>query len=165
VTPRHWRCLPAIANWPYQQAAGPTGANAMRNIIISLFAFTSLTAYAGTLTVDISGISKASGTLKIRLDASADGYNGKIAPLMGKAIKISDKKPLSVSFADLPAGEYAISVMHDENDNGELDSNILGIPKEAYGFSNNPRVMRKPRFDETKFTVGADAKTIAIELL
>ena len=39
----------------------------------------------------------------------------------------------------LPYGKYAIAVYHDKNVNGELDSNLLGIPKEAYGFSNNAR--------------------------
>lgn len=40
---------------------------------------------------------------------------------------------------DLPAGEYAVKVFHDENGNGELDTRMFGIPKEAYGFSNNAR--------------------------
>ena len=39
----------------------------------------------------------------------------------------------------LPFGNYAITLFHDENSNMELDTNILGIPKEPYGFSNNAK--------------------------
>ena len=55
------------------------------------------------------------------------------------------------------AGNYAVQVMHDENDNNKLDTNFLGIPSEGYGFSNNPNVMRRAHFDEARFEVGADA--------
>jgi uncharacterized protein (DUF2141 family) len=41
------------------------------------------------------------------------------------------------TFKDVPSGTYAISVMHDTNDNKELDSNFFGIPKEGFGFSND----------------------------
>jgi uncharacterized protein (DUF2141 family) len=42
-----------------------------------------------------------------------------------------------IAFADLPRGQYAVSVYQDSNNNGQLDKNIFGIPKEKYGFSNN----------------------------
>lgn len=52
--------------------------------------------------------------------------------------------------------------MHDENGNGKLDTNAVGMPIEGYGFSNNPRVMRKATFDEAAFAV--DDKGTVIEL-
>lgn len=45
---------------------------------------------------------------------------------------------------DLPPGTYAISVFLDENGNGKLDQNVIGIPKERFGFSNNPRILTGP---------------------
>lgn len=42
-----------------------------------------------------------------------------------------------IVFAELPRGQYAVSVYQDSNNNGQLDKNIFGIPKEKYGFSNN----------------------------
>lgn len=44
---------------------------------------------------------------------------------------------ITVTFEDLPAGDYAISLYHDINDNEELDKNLMGIPKEPFGFSND----------------------------
>ncbi len=45
-------------------------------------------------------------------------------------------------FEDFPPGAYAITVIHDENMNGKLDTNWLGIPKEGYGFSNDVKPLR-----------------------
>ncbi len=59
-------------------------------------------------------------------------------------------------FASVPPGTYAISVMHDENDNQKLDKNFLGIPKEGYGASNNhTHAMSTPTWEESKFVVEA----------
>lgn len=47
------------------------------------------------------------------------------------------KGTMHVFFKDVPAGEYAIAVYHDENENLKMDSNLIGMPKEGYGFSND----------------------------
>jgi uncharacterized protein (DUF2141 family) len=58
------------------------------------------------------------------------------------------------TFVDVPPGTYAVAVMHDENANGKLDTNFLGIPTEGYGVSNNHRhAMSAPTWDESKFEV------------
>ena len=56
-------------------------------------------------------------------------------------------------FDDLPSGDYAVALFHDENDNGRLDR-MIGIPTEGVGFSNNPRlVFGPPRFLQARFAV------------
>ena len=71
---------------------------------------------------------------------------------------------VKLQFKDLPPGNYAVQVMHDENENGQLDTNFLGIPVEGYGFSNNPNVMRKAHYDEARFDVGAEPASVTIRL-
>ena len=87
--------------------------------------------------------------------------------------KIRDKKIVAVSnlgtmdlvFQHLPAGHYAISCFHDVNGNGKLDTNLLGIPTEPYGFSNNARPkFRAPNWGETKFDLLHGTTTQAIRL-
>ena len=56
------------------------------------------------------------------------------------SVAIAGQREISAD-VDLPAGEYAISVFLDENNNGKLDQNMLGIPRERFGFSNNPRIL------------------------
>ena len=55
-------------------------------------------------------------------------------------------------------------ITHDENGNGKLDTNVMGMPLEGYGFSNNPQVMRKPTWDEARFTVADSDVAIDVEL-
>ena len=67
-------------------------------------------------------------------------------------VKVSKSEEV-ITFSDLPDGEYAIKLFHDENDNKKLDFNMLGIPKESYGFSNNVGQFGQPDYKEAKFTV------------
>ena len=61
----------------------------------------------------------------------------------------------SIRLNGLAEGNYALSVIHDENGNGRLDRS-LGIPREGFGFSRNPRIrMGPPSFDEVRFALAA----------
>jgi uncharacterized protein (DUF2141 family) len=75
------------------------------------------------------------------------------------------KGTVEVTLRDVPPGEYAAQAFHDENDNGTLDRNFFGLPKEAMGFSNNaPIHLGPPRFAVAAFNVGADDVEIAFSL-
>jgi len=63
-------------------------------------------------------------------------------------------------FPNLPAGQYAVSVYQDSNDNGKLDTLIFGIPKEKYGFSNG---IRLPNYEKSVFDFNGD-KIITIQI-
>jgi uncharacterized protein (DUF2141 family) len=69
-------------------------------------------------------------------------------------------------FKDVPAGTYAVVVLHDENLNHKMDKNFLGIPQEGWGVSNNVRpVLSAPRFQDATFTVKPSAPaTVSIQL-
>lgn len=55
-------------------------------------------------------------------------------------------------FENLPSGEYAISLYHDENENNKLDTGWFGIPNEGYGCSNNAKgMMGPPKYEDAKF--------------
>ena len=59
-----------------------------------------------------------------------------------------------LSFDGLPSGGYAVSLFHDENGNGKLDT-FVGIPREGVGFSRNPALMfGPPKFNAARFAVG-----------
>jgi uncharacterized protein (DUF2141 family) len=78
---------------------------------------------------------------------------------------IMDRKSV-VEFENLPAGEYAVSVYHDENNNKKMDANFFGIPKEGVGASNNARGhMGPPKYQDAKFTFNGKRQTIEIEIV
>lgn len=73
----------------------------------------------------------------------------------------------SLTFATAPPGEYAVVVFHDANDNGAIDHNLIGFPKEALGFSNGFTLTITtglPNFEKLRFTHGAALQTLTIKV-
>ena len=77
-----------------------------------------------------------------------------------------DQKSVMATFNSLPPGEYAISVLHDENGNRKMDRTTTGFPKEGVGFSNDQRVtLKAPGYQESKFYLSpGEKKRIKIQL-
>lgn len=68
-------------------------------------------------------------------------------------------------FEDIPPGTYALVVIHDENMNGKLDRNVLGIPTEGYGFSNDPKsVFHAPSFSAASFSYNGEDLELTVRL-
>lgn len=120
-------------------------------------------ASAGNLQVNLEGIRTQTGTLHMSVVDGPAGWNQQAKPVQAQSAKAS-ASTAHFDFKDLPAGDYAVMVTHDENDNGKLDTNMMGIPLEGYGFSNNPQVMRKPTYEEARVHVPAEGSTITINL-
>ena len=113
--------------------------------------------------VYVSNIASDKGNVDCALFPSEAGF-----PMQGSDALQSrhSARPGTVEcrFENLSAGTYAVAVSHDENQNGKTDTNFLGIPKEAWGVSNNVRPkMRAPRFDEAAFDL-ADGQTLTLEI-
>lgn len=110
----------------------------------------------GTLTVNMVQFRNSNGQVLISLYNTSDGFPTKPArAYKGVKTKITGRVAQYV-FEGLPAGEYAVSIAHDENNNGQLDTSWIGIPREGVGASNNPRPrMGPPRYRDAKFNVGA----------
>lgn len=133
-------------------------------IAASSLAFAPL-ASAGDLTVTISDIRSAKGLLSVAVVNTEAGWNSQEKPVAAERVDMTGKEQKEVVMKfKLPAGSYAVMVMHDENGNGELDANFMGIPTEGYGFSNNPQVMRRAHFSEARFEVTDAPSAITIRL-
>lgn len=117
-----------------------------------------------TFELKIEGIDRVEGEIRIALFNSEEEYNRKESPLYAVVLSVDDKT-ITWSQDSLYFGEYAIAVYHDKNENGELDSNLLGIPKEAYGFSNNARGRFGPAsWKDAHFSINSEISTMAIEI-
>ena len=119
-------------------------------------------AFAGDLTVNLHGIRAQTGLVKVAVVGSQDAWDGKAAPVQADGAPAHGEEA-TFSFKGLKPGNYAVMITHDENGNGKMDTNVMGMPLEGYGFSNNPQVMRKPTWDEARFTV-TDTDRIAIDV-
>ena len=70
---------------------------------------------------------------------------------------------MTAVFEGIPRGTYAVSVLHDENGNGRLDSNVFRIPTEGYGASRDARgTLGPPSFDDAKVPVVEEAVTVEV---
>ena len=72
----------------------------------------------------------------------------------------------SISFSDVAPGTYALSLIHDENANGKLDTS-LAIPKEGFGFSRNPKItFGPPKFKAASFALtGAGKQSVKMKYM
>ena len=105
----------------------------------------------GTLTIKISGLDSDTGEVLLALSNSRENYESDNEAYRGFKVKINDGNS-ECTISELPFGEYAIKLYHDENMDGELNSNFLGIPSEHYGFSNNASGTLGPAdYDDAKF--------------
>jgi uncharacterized protein (DUF2141 family) len=133
--------------------------------------FPSLTAQTndtGTLAVRITGARNTKGKIGVTLFQDAQGFPDNTSKAVRQQSVDIDPNTMSaqVTFKDLPQGTFAVSVLHDENGNGKMDKNFVGMPKEGYGASNNPSKKRRaPTFDEAKFSLNASEQTIEIKLI
>lgn len=126
-------------------------------ITITMFFICSLmSAQNVKLTVTVSGLKNSTGTVKVGLYNSDGTFLKKTYKSLSSEIK---NKETVVTFSNVPAGEYAISTFHDENNNGKLDKNMMGIPSEDYAASNNAKgFMGPPAYTDAKFVINKDSK-------
>ena len=120
------------------------------------------------LTVKVVGFRNAKGRVDVLLFNNARGFPDQKPKSLDVGEVPVDRLSLTaeVVFRNLPPGLYAVSVLHDENMNRKLDSNLLGIPREGYGASMNPPKMRRaPTFDEAKFSLAPGGRAIQIRLI
>ena len=122
----------------------------------------SASVYASHIDFQITGIKAGAtdvgtGKLYIQLFRGEENYQTGEA-LMAMAVA-PNSDTATVRFSDVGPGEYALRFFHDENNNGELETNLFGLPTEGYGFSNNAKPSFGPvSYQEIKFDVvdGAD---------
>ena len=121
-----------------------------------------------SLTVRVIGARNAKGAIRAALFRDAKGFPNNASEAVQTQAAAIDPQTLSANivFTNLPEGIYAVSVFHDENMNQKLDKNFMGIPKEGYGASNNPKKkMGPPSFEETKFQLGGTLQLLEIKLM
>ncbi len=119
---------------------------------------------SGDVRVKISGISSLVGTIRATLDGSELAFKNAAPTTQTNEIAVTSSE-IELLFHNVPPGVYAIKVIHDENDDRKLNQNLLGIPSERYGISNNVRgKFGLPAFKEASFKVSTGETVLSIEI-
>jgi uncharacterized protein (DUF2141 family) len=123
----------------------------MKTASIIICVLLALGAYAQELKLNVKNIENSDGFVMVDVYDSKKHFLKK--PLFSRKIEITGKEVQTV-LSDLKPGIYAIGVYHDQNGNGNLDTNIIGIPKEPIGTSNNAvSKFGPPKFEDAKFSL------------
>lgn len=116
------------------------------------------------LTIKISNIEKIKGEIKVGVFNTDTNFLKEGYAIKNYAIKVENNTAI-LTITDLPKGEYAVTMYHDQNSDNECNRNFIGIPKEPYGFSNNIKPkMSAPKYKDCKFSF-TDNKTLNIKLI
>ena len=125
-------------------------------------------AQASVIHVEVVQLRNANGQVSCSLYSSGDGFPKEARQAVAHVVAPASQQKAVCEFPGIAPGRYAVSVYHDENSNGKLDTNFLGIPREGVGASNNARGhMGPPKFDAAAFPFagGRLNLTIAINYL
>jgi len=124
----------------------------------------SLSQSTSTVLLEVSSFKNTRGSLNCRLFIKPSDFPD------GEGI-LSVRVPIagpntSCTFSNVEPGTYAVAVVHDENSDGKLDKNFVGVPSEGYGVSNNKTyALSAPKWDESVFTImPSESKTLQVKL-
>ena len=110
-----------------------------------------------TLTIVVDGVSQDGGNVGVLVFNSDKGWAEDRTAALKDITVPAHPGTVTVSIPGLPAGTYAVSLVHDVNKNHKLDKNFVGKPKEQWGLSNNPHaVLTAPAYSKCTFSLQGD---------
>lgn len=107
---------------------------------------------SGDIVVEVQGLRNDEGLVRVTLYDSASGFPNDLSKALdAKAVEI-DAGSARIVFPRYSHGTYAVGIFHDENRNGVMDTNLIGVPREGYGASRDARGrLGPPRFQDAAF--------------
>jgi uncharacterized protein (DUF2141 family) len=132
----------------------------------SLFSISSAEAgYTGNLEIKLNSLKNTKGRICLTVFSGPKGFpaGGKGSSL--KSSRCIAAKSATVTFTNLPLGNYAIAAIHDSNSDGKLNTSPLGVPSEGFGFSNNPPLRFGPAsFADSQVFVSGTKTVVQIQM-
>ena len=123
-------------------------------------------ALAAELVIEVRGVRSDAGHLYVAVHTPRKGEKFPYSDgMFAGTYQQAHAGEMRFVLRDVPPGRYAVNAFHDENGNGELDANVLGIPTEGYGFANDPpTTFGPPEFEEAAVSVGDEPATAAMTI-
>jgi uncharacterized protein (DUF2141 family) len=121
----------------------------------------------GRILLTVENTRNEDGMIRVVLFNSEEGFPGKFEKGI-KTVNVKAEQPVTkVTFENVPHGRYALSVLHDENENGRLDTNMVGMPKEGYAVSNDAKagMFGPPEYDDAVFMLDSDEISMNVRLV
>jgi uncharacterized protein (DUF2141 family) len=111
--------------------------------------------------VEMRGIRNSTGAVACALFEAPEGFPTEFSLMM---VRVRGAKA-TCSFEQIPPGTYALAVIHDENRDGKLATDWMGLPREGYGFSNDAKgTLGAPAFEAASFSYNGQSLEMTITL-
>jgi uncharacterized protein (DUF2141 family) len=121
--------------------------------------------YTSNLVVKFNSLKNTKGRVCLTVFSGPKGFPAGGTGSSLKSSRCIDAKSGSVTFTNLPLGNYAIAAIHDSNSDGRLNTNPLGVPSEGFGFSNNPPIRFGPAsFSDSQVFVSGTKTVVQIQM-
>lgn len=119
----------------------------------------------GRIIVSVSGLKNNKGQIGILLFDQREGFPAEREKAVREILLPIGAGDVRHIFSDLPFGDYAVSIMHDQNMNNKLDVNFFGMPTEGNGVSNNVKNrLGPPKFEQAVFRLDRSSYSVAIKI-
>jgi uncharacterized protein (DUF2141 family) len=121
-----------------------------------------------TLRIHVDGLRNSTGVVGTELFTSPAGWPENVDKTFrhGPTPIGQGQRAVTAVWDQIPPGSYGVVALHDENQNHKLDRNMFGVPKEGFGFANNPHVgMSAPPFEQAITHVTCPVTEITIHLI
>ena len=119
---------------------------------------------AGDVSATVTGLRSEKGLVLACLTAEPESFPACDKDPAARAIRVPAAQTVELDFGPVPAGRYAIAIIHDENANGRLDKRLM-LPREGFGFSRDaPVSFGPPRFDAAAFSVSGQDRHHSIRM-
>ena len=114
------------------------------------------------IAIVVSGLRSDDGMVRGALFASPTGWTERGREVATCRGRITNGRARCV-FRDVAPGTYAVAFVHDENGNGDMDRNAIGLPQEGFGFTNDaPTGLGPPSFESASFTYDGASVTLPV---
>ena len=112
------------------------------------------------VTLKVKGIAEVKGFMSVALYDNAEDFPGKENYIIGEDVPVISES-FEYVMKDLPYGTYAVAIYYDMDENGKMNKNWVGMPKEPFGFSNDAKGrMGPPDFEDASFEVKQDMEVV-----
>lgn len=149
---------------PIDRWRAPPPRLPLRGLLLGcLLAAGAVRADESRLQVTLQGVRDGQGQLRVSLYRDADSFRKEDRAFRVLSVPAAPGDA-RLAFDALPPGRYALMAYHDANGDAKLNLRLGMFPTEGYGLSNNPTVTGPPAFEDSAFSVGAEASSLSIAI-
>lgn len=132
----------------------------MKFLTLTFFSFVTVIApaTAADITITVQGIRNDTGKIAALAFVKADGFPDRVALAKAQSQVNAQKGAVTLVLKNVPAGKVALTILHDEDGDGKLKRNIVGIPQEGVGMTGKPLGNRAPKFEDAVTEINGNQK-------